>query len=218
MPREKFLPRPAPKGGGKAFFVSPKTLEEIKKMLGRTDVELDPRQFEMTERDGVRHYRIKEEPDEEGRGGGTARDMLQPYIYKVGEDWKISIKTGLIDSTIPTFESVPLNNDPIPAETLTTATQLWLVIEWEPASEEDAGLFWIMPGGTLVSADFTLSPTTPTETAADVTEAGVVTNGVYAILWADISEDAGVFGLTTWRSKNRTLGFCPPDNLEYPIG
>jgi hypothetical protein len=146
------------------------------------------------------------------------RDALQPYIRKIGADWKIFVTPGFFGSLVPSHAGGLLTDLPAPAATLTEATSLWLVVEWEPASEEDDGVHWIMPGGNLIAADFEISTSPPSETAAEVTEAGVVTNGVYAILWGEILEDDGRYALATYRSKNRAPGFCPPDNLEYPIG
>ena len=151
-------------------------------------------------------------------GAGSTVAPLQPYIKKIGEVWKIFVTPGFFGSLVPAFGADILTDDPPPAATLTGATSLWLVVEWEPASESDGDIHWIMPGGTLVSAVFEVSGEMPSETAAEVTEGGVITNGVYAILWASISESYGVFTLDTYRSENRQPGFCPPNNFEYPIG
>jgi len=153
-----------------------------------------------------------------GSGSGSRRDHLQPYIFKEGENQKIAITPGFFGAIIPTFAGGSLTDIPAPSVTLIAPTQLWLVVEWEPASEEDAGLHWIMPGGNLISAHFEISESTPSETAPNVTEAGVITNGVFSILWGDISETDGKFNLDSYRSENRQPGFCPPNNLEYPIG
>jgi len=150
------------------------------------------------------------------RGGGGAEPApLTPFLWADGVDTKLSITPGLIDSITPTLGAASLTDDPAPSVTLTTATKLWLVLEFEPESENEGSLYWIAPGGTLISAEFELSATKPAETEASVTEAGVVTNGVYSILWAEITEVSGNLTLAVTRTGNRITGFCPPNVLTY---
>jgi hypothetical protein len=152
----------------------------------------------------------------QGNGGGsTANEPLTPFIFDSGEDKKLAITAGLIDSITPTFDAELLTADPAPSVTITAATKLWLVLEFEPESENEGSLHWIAPGGTLISAEFELSATQPAETAANVTEAGVVTNGVYSILWAEITVVSDVLTLAVSRTGNRITGFCPPNVLTY---
>lgn len=105
MPREKHMPPEPARGGGKAFFVSPKTMEQIKKLLGRTDVELDPTQFEMIEKAGVRHYRLRVLPEQSDNaaGGGGNIPFAVSLITVPGEvpTYKVTVDRGYVIERIP---------------------------------------------------------------------------------------------------------------------
>jgi hypothetical protein len=135
MPREKHLPKEAPKGGGRAFFVSPKTMELIKKFLGRTDVELDPKQFEMEEKAGVRHYRLKEKQETEGRGGGGSS-----AVCYFGEEVENAGESG--------------TEAGVRGGTLIAGDQTWNVLPYPfDLSADGEFLIWIEVGVTCNSED-----------------------------------------------------------------
>jgi hypothetical protein len=140
---------------------------------------------------------------------GGCSDLL-PTLTSTEGIWKIKVSPGFSDSTIPSLNGSELIVDPAPFLTISAATTLWLVIEWEPASESEDDIHWISPGGTLVSANFVANNSRPAETAAEVAEDGTKTNGTYAIAWAEIIADDDSLSIAANRCGNHQVTFCPP--------
>ena len=151
-----------------------------------------------------------------GKGGGSSAGCtaLLPSLALDGSDWKLTISSGISGSVIPDYAAGNLSDTPPPSTTITAATKLWLVVEWEPGSDSADGIYWITSGGSLVSSEFQVSDTQPSETAAEVAEDGTITNGIYAFLWADITAVDTTFSLAANRCGNHQFTFCAPDSLK----
>lgn len=157
----------------------------------------------------------REKPTRGGGGGGSVVcSSLLPSLALDGSDWKLTISAGMSGSIVPDYAGGNLSDDPPPSTTITAATKLWLVIEWEPGSDNADGIYWITSGGSMVSSVFQVSGTQPVETAAEVAEDGTITNGVYSFLWADIVAGDTTFSFTATRCGNHQFTFCAPDSLK----
>ena len=170
-------------------------------------------------------YRIKRTPGGQvltikpGKGGGSVVaggcTALKPTLALESAVWKLRISAGFSGDVVPDFAGGNLADVTPPAGTVSGATKLWLVAEWEPGIDDDgAGTYWITSGGSLVAADFELAGTRPSETVAAVSETGTVTNGTYVFQWAEISSDgAGGYVISANRCGNHQFTFCP-DSLK----
>lgn len=134
---------------------------------------------------------------------------LQPELARVEDIWYLWIRPGFSGSLIPTFDAAPISEDNL--QPVSAATKLWLKVTWEPVSDYDADLeiYWIVGGGSLVSAEFIFSASTPADTDAEIDEStGAATNGVYHFLWADITYDGRPI-INASRCGNHQFSFCP---------
>ena len=154
------MPAQPPPPGKKAFFLTPATTEKLIDLLDAPPLEPDPKQFEVQERGGKRHFRYREP----GRPGSPSGRGSHPFQLSVaGGD--LSVEWGLVEAArlhsvvagvcnvVPNpidvlFNSYYLANNPfgyaagVEALSPSTTYGVWLVVTFA-----DSDLYMIPPVG-----------------------------------------------------------------------
>tara|TARA_R110001599_G_scaffold43384_1_gene129889 strand:- start:3099 stop:3680 length:582 start_codon:yes stop_codon:yes gene_type:complete len=118
----------------------------------------------------------------------------------------LSVTLGYTNNMIPEIGGDPLNNDPIPTLTVSGATTLWLLIDW------DVVLTGTAPTKTIASttaenARFVLA-TSQTEILPS-TDGTTATDGLQAVRWGEITSDgAGGYIYTAVRCGSNQVSYC----------
>ena len=137
-----------PAGGKRALFLSSETYEKIRKLLAMADLLPDANQFEIIERGGKKHFRLRPEPQANASGGGgsSAPTGSCPFGEIATEAGDTFIRGGIIYCGESNIE--------VPNQELNLAAEgewlVWIEVDCIANRDDDNEIF--LPGMTSATA------------------------------------------------------------------